>query len=64
MLPTERPRLECLGGPHDGERVLDRGVFWRVLLNVDSAATHPIRPGSSGTYVQRGGVYQWEPDPT
>ena len=55
-------RLECLGGPHDGERVPDRGVFWRVLGRVD-AAGRPM-PGSSGLYVQRDGAYRWEPDPT
>lgn len=74
-------RIECLGGPHDGELVPDRGVFWRVVATVDPAtnaiwpADSPytlrisdpiggqVRPGASGTYVQRGGVYQWEPDP-
>jgi hypothetical protein len=74
-------RIECLGGPHDGETVPDRGVFWRVVAVVDpftgqitpAASPYtvsildeegvPVRPGSSGTYVQRGGVYQWEPDP-
>jgi hypothetical protein len=55
-------RLECLGGPSDGQRIPDRGMFWRIMGTVDPA-TGKVRPGSSGTYVQRGGVYQWEPDP-
>lgn len=59
--PTERHRLECLGGPQDGERVLDRGVFWRVLGRVD--ATGRVIPGSAGLYVERDGAYRWEPDP-
>ena len=55
-------RIECMGGPHDGERVRDQGAFWRVVAVVDPE-TAESRPGSSGTYVERSGVYQWEPDP-
>lgn len=56
-------KIECRGGgPSDGETVPDHGVFWRVMGTVDPE-TGTVRPGSSGTYVQRGGVYQWEPDP-
>lgn len=63
MDETAKPmRLECLGGPHDGERVRDRGMFWRVIATL-SPDGEPV-PGSAGTYVQRDGAYRWEPDPT
>ena len=62
MVAPERPRLECLGGPQDGERVPDRGVFWLVLGRM--GADGQVIPGSAGTYVQRAGTYRWEPDPT
>ena len=61
MVAPERPRLECLGGPQDGERVPDRGLFWLVLGRVD--ATGRVIPGSAGLYVERGCAYRWEPDP-
>ena len=58
--PTDA-KVECRGGPYDGERVPDVGMFWRVMASVN-LATGQSQPGSSGTYVQRSRVYQWEPD--
>lgn len=56
-------KIECRGGgPSDGEKVPDQGVFWRIMATIDKRTGRPI-PGPSGTYVQRQGVYQWEPDP-
>lgn len=55
-------RLECVGGPHDGERVRDRGLFWRVIARLDGETGQPVA-GSAGSYVLRDGAYQWEPDP-
>ena len=52
--------IECIGGPADGERVRDRGMFWVLpaQLNEDGE----VVPGSAGTYVRDGAVYRWEPD--
>lgn len=60
MLPTERPRLECRGGPQDGERIPSRGIFFFVLGRADPAGK--VIPGSAGLYVERDGAYRWEPD--
>jgi hypothetical protein len=65
-------KIECVGGPYDGKELPDRGIFWRVVATVTPGENlepwqgegepAQVRPGSSGTYVQRAGVYQWEPD--
>ena len=52
-------RIECLGGPADGERIRDRGMFWMVVARIDEDG-EPV-PGSAGTYVRDGMVYRWEP---
>jgi hypothetical protein len=40
-----------VGGPLDGDRVGDRGWFWR-----------PLVPGWAGTYERNGAVYRWRAD--
>lgn len=60
MKLPERPILECLGGPHDGERIPSRGIFWFVVGRVDK--TGKVIPGSAGLYVERDGAYHWQPD--
>ena len=52
-------RIECVGGPDDGERVRDRGMFWMVVARIDEDG-EPV-PGSAGTYVLQDGAYRWEP---
>lgn len=62
--------IECVGGPCDGERVPEHGLFWRVIADVvtpesdvPGLAPEPeVRPGPSGTYVLDRGKYRWEPD--
>ena len=56
--------IECRGGPADGQRVRDRGLFWRVVGTVDPEHPATVIPGSAGTYTLRQGEYRWEPDPT
>jgi hypothetical protein len=42
--------LECVGGPLDGERVLDHGLAWRVVTK-----------SCSGVYVKQEDRYVWRP---
>jgi hypothetical protein len=65
-------RIECVGGPHDGQEMSDRGMFWRAIATISpgkelepwQGESEPpqVRPGASGTYVLRQGKYMWEPD--
>jgi hypothetical protein len=56
-------RIECRGGPCDGEQVTDRGLFWRAIARYDPERPEAVGPGMAGTYVLRGREYRWEPDP-
>jgi hypothetical protein len=63
---------ECIGGPHDGERVPDHGWLWRITAAMElpeprepwqgEGEPPAVRPGASGSYVQEGRTYRWEPD--
>ena len=55
-------RIECFGGPQDGERITDRGLFFRCVGRVDPH-TGTLQPGTSGTYVRHRDGYHWEADP-
>jgi CheY-like chemotaxis protein len=48
-MPDAMP-LECVGGPLDGERVLDHGLAW-----------HVVTKSCSGVYVKQEDHYVWRP---
>jgi hypothetical protein len=69
--------MRCVLGPHAGELVPDRGLYWRVVAHValPPASDEPdswqlelvapvprVRPGWAGTYVRQGGEYVWQED--
>ena len=66
----ESIQVECIGGPHSGERVPDRGMIWRISARPappkpETAWRPPPAaspPGVSGTYVKMKGCYRWRAD--
>jgi hypothetical protein len=53
----------CFGGPLDGERIRDRGLFFTTVAQLAEVRDGVVgRPGwSSGVYERRADGYHWCP---
>jgi hypothetical protein len=64
---SSAPKLDCVGGPLDGQQIVDRG---EMFLPVARATPPPAQGGTpsvpqppvgNGAYVKRNRRYIWEP---
>jgi hypothetical protein len=56
---TDRPLLECHGGPWDGRRIVDRGQQFPVTSTLNQDGTLRPQRWTAGVYERRPDGYHW-----